>query len=181
MKIAMFMNDGFEDSEALVTRDLLIRAGLEVDTIALFETKDIISSHNLPIKVDYLLDDVRLSSYDVFILPGGKGSVHYYQSNSLSKELKQALKEHKTICAICAAPAYLAAIGLLKGYRATCYPSFEKELIENDVTLVKDGVVVDDNIITAQGMGVSFEFGLTIIKELISQNKMEDIAHSICY
>ena len=180
-KVAMFLVDEFEDSEALVVRDLLLRAELKVDSIALFETKTITSAHGLTIQADYLFDEVKLGSYDAYFLPGGKGTVHYYLSNALHKRLEKALAQHKLIAAICAAPSYLAGTGLLSDYKATCYPTYEKELLDNDVILVKDKVVVDDNIITGQAMGSCIEFGLAMIEYLCGKEKMKGIAKSICF
>ena len=62
--------------------------------------------------------------------------------------------------AICAAPGILGNMGLLKGKRATCYPSVEEQL--QGAVIVKAPVVQDGNIITSRGMGTAIDFGLIL-------------------
>src|SRR5699024_6816758 len=77
------------------------------------------------------------------------------------------------IGAICAAPSILGEKGLLDGKRATCFPSFASALA--NAIKVEDKVVTDDIFITAEGMGVSFAFGLALITVLYGEEKAEEI------
>lgn len=63
--------------------------------------------------------------------------------------------------------------GLLDGKRATCFPSFASALA--NAIKVEDKVVTDDIFITAEGMGVSFAFGLALITVLYGEEKAEEI------
>jgi protein deglycase len=53
-----------EDGEALTTRALLIRAGLNVTTITFEKTLEITTAFNLEIKADKFAKDVDLDAYD---------------------------------------------------------------------------------------------------------------------
>ena len=77
------------------------------------------------------------------------------------------------IGAICAAPSILGEKGLLDGKRATCFPSFAPALA--NAIKVEDKVVTDDIFITAEGMGVSFAFGLALITVLYGEAKAEEV------
>jgi 4-methyl-5(b-hydroxyethyl)-thiazole monophosphate biosynthesis len=58
--------------------------------------------------------------------------------------------------------------GYLSGKRAICFPGFEDELIGADVQT--DAFVVrDGNVITAKGMGVALDFGLTLVAALTDE------------
>jgi 4-methyl-5(b-hydroxyethyl)-thiazole monophosphate biosynthesis len=58
--------------------------------------------------------------------------------------------------------------GYLHGKRAVCFPGFESELIGADVQ-TSCGVVRDDRIITAKGMGVALDFGLRLVEALTDE------------
>ena len=81
--------------------------------------------------------------------------------------------------AICAAPTILMSVGVLEGRRATCYPGVEDEM--EDVVLTETAVVVDENIITSQGVGTAIDFGLKLIEILDGEEKAKEIADSIVF
>ena len=81
--------------------------------------------------------------------------------------------------AIRAAPKILKSLGLLEGRRATCYPGVEDEM--ENVILTETAVVVDDNIITSQGVCTAIDFALKLIEVLDGEEKAKEIAESIVF
>ncbi|MEM2674590.1 MAG: DJ-1/PfpI family protein, partial [Candidatus Hadarchaeales archaeon] len=80
---------------------------------------------------------------------------------------KEAAELGKKVCAICIAPVILANAGLLENRKATVWDGeFRRMLEEKGAKYVNKSVVVDGNIITANGPGAASEFGRTIAKEL---------------
>ena len=71
----------------------------------------------------------------------------------------------------------LGRAGLLEGKTAVCYPGFENEL--KGATVSDKKVVVCDNIITAQGMGVAIDFSCAIIDMLLGAGKSASIREAI--
>ena len=71
MKCAIFMADGFETCEGLITVDLLRRAGLMIDMISMNETLTVTTSHQVKIEADKVFSEFQ-NEYDVMIFPGGK-------------------------------------------------------------------------------------------------------------
>ena len=65
------------------------------------------------------------------------------------------------------------------GRRATCYPGVEDEM--ENVILTETAVVVDDNIITSQGVGTAIDFALKLIEVLDGEEKAKEIAESIVF
>ncbi len=84
----------------------------------------------------------------------------------------------KPIAAICAAPMVLGKLGLLKGKKATCYPSFEQYL--DGAECVNAHVVRDGNIITGMGPGAAMEFALTIVDLLVGKEKVDELVEAMC-
>ena len=77
-----------------------------------------------------------------------------------------------------AAPMVLGKLGLLKGKKATCYPSFEQYL--DGAECVNAHVVRDGNIITGMGPGAAMEFALTIVDLLVGKEKVDELVEAMC-
>lgn len=172
--VYVFLADGFEEIEALAPVDFLRRAGVDVKTVALKENKAI-GAHNIIVNADINISDILLDkNVDAVILPGGMpGAQNLYDNNKVHEAIDFANNSKKLVCAICAAPFILGRKGLLNGKSATCFPGFEDELI--GATYLNQGVVKDENIITAQGAGVAWEFGERIARELVGSELSQKI------
>ncbi len=72
----------------------------------------------------------------------------------------------------------LRRAGLLKGKKATCYPSFEQYL--DGAECVNAHVVRDGNIITGMGPGAAMEFALTIVDLLVGKEKVDELVEAMC-
>ena len=178
--ICIFLADGFEMIETLTPCDILHRAGLDVRLVSVSGKDFVRSTHGVDIKADLALSDLDPNAIDMMILPGGMpGAKNLYESKPLLELLMRHAEAKKPIAAICAAPFILGKCGLLRGKSATCYPGFEDDLIGAHHTPCS--VVVDGNIITAKGMGVSLDFALAICELLCGKDKRDEIARAIMY
>lgn len=177
--IYIFLADGFEEVEALAPLDILRRANL--DTVTVGVTGEFVTgAHNITVKSDISLSDVKFENIDAVILPGGLGGTENLDKNEIVKNaVKYANDNKKFVCAICAAPSILGKMGLLKGKKATCYPGFENTFDGGEY--VKQSVVVCDNFITSDGMGSAYKFGFAITSALLSEEIAEKIKQQIQY
>ena len=159
--IYMFLANGFEEVEALAPLDLLRRAGLEVTTVGI--GGDVIrGSHNITVHADIPEELYADAAPDMIILPGGMpGAKNLDENRTVDMALRAASRNGAYMAAICAAPMVLGHRGLLNDKEAICYPGFEKELTGAKISDKK--VVVDGKTVTAAGMGVALEFGLTLV------------------
>ncbi|XP_044950826.1 uncharacterized protein LOC123401161 [Hordeum vulgare subsp. vulgare] len=104
------------------------------------------------------------------------GSTNLRDCKVLEKMVKMYAEKGELYGAICAVPAVtLAHWGMLKGLKATCYPSF-MEKFTSEVILVNSRVVVDRNVVTSQGPGTAIEFALALVEQLYDKEKMEEVA-----
>lgn len=176
--IYLFLAPGFEEIEALTPVDVLRRAGLDVCTVAVSDSRIVPGSHNIHVTADLLLADADFSDASMLILPGGMpGAKNLRACEPLCRLLVDAAKRGLPIAAICAAPFILGELGLLQGKCAICYPGFEERLIGATVSDKK--VVRDGNILTAAGMGVALEFALAAVEMLSDRATAERIAASV--
>ena len=174
MKVLIVYADGFEDVEALATRDVLVRAGFEVVDVKISEAEQlVVSSHKVALYGLKSLKDVDVHDFDALIIPGGsRGVMNLLNSPEVIKAVKDAYYSNKYVCAICAGPMVLSKAGVLKEHIYTCYPGCEEGLLG---TYTGREVEVSGKIITARSMMYSVPFGLKIIEVLGSQELSEKI------
>ena len=51
----ILLADGFEESEALVTVDLLRRSQIVIDLISMMDSKNVVSAHHIKVETDFLV------------------------------------------------------------------------------------------------------------------------------
>lgn len=181
-KAAVLLKEGYEETEALLSADILRRAGIRCDLISMEETKTVISSHHFRVEADRMFAD-NLDDYDMIICPGGLPGATNLQSDQRVLNLIRKFDEdpNKWVAAICAAPIVLASAGILKGKKATCYPSeeFIEQLKNAGADFQEEIVVKDGHIITSRGPATAFAFGYALV-EALGKNS-ESLKKSMCY
>ena len=179
-RAVLFLADGFEETEATGTADVLRRAGVDVSIVSISDEHEVEGAHGISILADELLSEADFADTDALILPGGMPGA---SNLNACEALKQLLVGHhakgKLVAAICAAPLVLGGLGLLKGRRATCYPGFEQRLA--GATLTAEAVVTDGNIITGKGPGFVFDFALQIVAYLQTKAVADQVAGGLLF
>lgn len=180
MKIGVFFAKGYEEIEALTVVDLCRRAGIDVTMVSVDGTQSVMGSHNMDVRMDVMLEDVDFDGLDMLVLPGGKAGTQGLEAcEGLMAQLDRFYAQGKWVAAICAAPSILGHRGMLKGRRATCYPTFEGHLEGAEVT--RRPAEADGNVITGRGMGCAVDFGLLIVEKLISAQAARQLAEQVVY
>ncbi|KAL6262455.1 protein dj-1beta-like [Pogonomyrmex barbatus] len=174
--------DGSEEMEAVITVDVLRRAGIAVTVAGVWDANCVKCSRDIKICTDARFTDATCDkSYDIVILPGGlSGSKALASSVEVGRLLEEQDRENKLIAAICAAPIALKAHNIGKGKRITSYPTMKNDLC-NDYKYVEEKVVIDGNIITSQGPATAFDFGLTIVEILLNKETALTVAKAMLY
>ena len=177
--VFLLLADGFEETEALCTLDLLRRAELEVVSVGINGKKQVTGSHGITVLCDKADNEIfDIDSLNAVILPGGMpGTLNLDRSEFVSGLLDYAVSQNILIGAICAAPSVLGRKGLLNGKTACCYPGFEDLLIGANV--VMQPVCVDNNIITSRGAGTTISFASAIIEKLVNKEVAQKVKDSI--
>jgi 4-methyl-5(b-hydroxyethyl)-thiazole monophosphate biosynthesis len=172
----LFLDNGFEEIEAITTIDLLRRASIAVTTVSVTGKAMVTGAHNITVEADIMMDNADFSDAETLILPGG--ATHLEKHASLCELLLKHNNEGKLIAAICAAPAVLGTLGILKGKQATCYPGFQTSMGESYV----GGLVVESqNIITAKGPGLSSDFAFCLIEKLADKETADNVYDAAQY
>ncbi len=178
--VYIFLAPGFEEAEALVPADLLRRAGIETALVGV-SGDEVPGSHQITVKADLPLSQVKPEGAEMLVLPGGgKGVEDLGKSPEVEALVRKAAGLGVPIAAICAAPTLLARYGLLEHKNAVCYPGLEDKLAgavpHPDASVVEDGLYT-----TARAAGSSFDFGLKLIMRLRGREKAYEVMQAVHY
>ena len=178
--VYIFLADGFEDIEGLTIVDLMRRAGIDIQTVSIKETKEVTTSHGISLLTDCTFTETDFSDADMLVLPGGMPGTRYLaEYEPLMELLKSFYNNGGKVAAICAAPSVFAQLGFLKGRKATSYPSFMDKL--DGAVTTEEPVAVDGNVTTSRGLGTAIDFALSLIGQLEGMEKAKEIGESIVY
>jgi len=174
--VHLFLANGFEDMEALGTRNVLLRGGIPVVTVSITDDYLVESSHGLQVTADTSWADLEVmepgtDTSDVMIFPGGMpGSKHLAAHAELMEILQDHWARGGAVAAICAAPGLVVSqLPGLAGRHFTCFDGFQDALIGQGAVYQPQGTVTDLSgapLITGRGAGWAVEFGLAILSHL---------------
>lgn len=171
-RIAILATNGFEQSELEVPLNKLREKGATVDVVSLesgeikgWDEKD----WGAAVPVDLALADADPANYDALVLPGGQINPDVLRVEMDAIDFIRAFDgAGKPIAAICHAPWLLIEAGLLKGRRATSYPSIRTDVINAGADWTDESVVRDGMIVTSRNPGDLDAFVEAIV-EMVEQ------------
>ena len=166
--VYIFLADGFEDMEAIATRDVLLRGGIDVQTVSINEDPFVTSSHGITVSVDLTRDDFDDDLPAVMIFPGGMpGSKNLAADKALMALMRRCYAQGGIVAAICAAPGLVCSqLDDVAGKRFTCFDGFQDPMIAKGAVYTPESAVVDGRLITGRGAGHAVNFGLAILGAL---------------
>lgn len=192
MKILLFCAKGFETMEFSVFIDVFGWArndygyDIQVDTCGF--NKKVISTFNVPVIVDKLIDEIIVEEYDALAIPGGFEEFGFYEEayDERFLELIRAFnQQNKIIATICVGALPLGKSGILYERKATTYHLKEayrqKQLAEFGVDVVNERIVVDENIITSYCPETAADVAFELLKKLIGSEKMMVVRQAMGY
>lgn len=174
---------GTEETEAVTTIDLLVRAGISVTTASVASDGNltIVCSRGVKLLADAPLVEVADGEFDVIVLPGGlKGTECFRDSPMLVETVRQFHLSGRIVAAICAAAGtVLVPHELFPIANMTGFPGLKETIPEaqwQDKRIVWDPRV---NLLTSQGPGTAIDFALKIIDLLVSREKAHEVSQQL--
>ena len=76
--------------------------------------------HNFMLNATF--DDVKAEAYEALVIPGGRAPEYLRLNPKVLDLVRHFFQARKPVAAICHAAQMLAAAGVLKGRRCSCYP-----------------------------------------------------------
>jgi protease I len=153
-RIAILVENGFEQVEMTEPRQALEDAGAQADLISPEDQEVMGMEHEEPgdsFTVDVSLKSANPDNYDGLMLPGGVANPDKLRMNpDAVKFVKSFVDAGKPIAAICHGPWTLIEAGAAKGRTMTSWPSLKTDLRNAGANWVDKEVVVDRGVVTSR-------------------------------
>lgn len=155
--ILIMATDGFEESELTGPRDILSKAGATVRIAAPKMDPIQARDHDEPtikVKPDMTLDAVDVREHDALVLPGGVINPDALRCNAKAVRIVRDFDAAgKTVAAICHGPWMLVEADVLRGKRATSWPSIRTDMKNAGAEVVDEEACVDGHLVTSRNPG----------------------------
>ena len=166
-RIAMLVEDEFEDRELTGPLDALRAAGATVTLVgptagAEFKGK---RGHAV-VTSEVAAGAVRMRDFDALVIPGGHAPDKMRMRHAMVDLAREAMETNKPVAAICHGPQLLISAIALRGRTLTCWPSIAIDVKNAGGLYVDKPVVEDGNLITSRKPDDVPVFNEAIIKAL---------------
>ena len=183
-KVLLLLADGFETYEASVFIDVIGWNLVEGDKSTTLFTcglnKEIKSSFNQRLIVDYLVSEIDINSFDALAIPGGFEEYCFYKDaydDSFLDLIRGFKAKNKIIASICVAALTLGRSGILKDKKGTTYnKAIRRESLKGfGVKVIDLPIVIDDNMITSWNPSTAIDVALILLELLTSKQNADYI------
>src|ERR1700733_2373696 len=153
-KIAILVDDGFEQVELLKPREALDHAGAVTQVVSPAGKR--VKGWDMKewgdeVEVDVALADAKAEDFDALQLPGGvMNPDHLRMKPEAVKFVRAFFDAGKPVAAICHAPWSLIEADVVRGRRVTSCPSLKTDLRNAGAEWVDEEVVRDGNPVTSR-------------------------------
>ena len=182
-RVLILATDGFEEWELFGPKQILEQRGVEV-VLACPTLQPIQATvHDDPgrtIRPDLTIAQARAEDFEALILPGGVRNPDALRTNAEAVALiREFAAQGKPVAAICHGPWLLVEGDLLRGRRATSWPSIRTDLKNAGAHWEDAAVVIDDNIITSRKPEDVEAFTQAIIAQFEAGQGVEQISDPV--
>lgn len=152
--VLIMATNRFEESELFGPREILLEKGAKV-TLAALDMEPIMATvHDEPGKTiapDLTIAEAMEGDYDALLLPGGVGNPDRLRMDVQAVALIKAFDTAgKPTGAICHAPWLLAEADVLRGRKATSWPSIRTDIRNAGAQVVDEAAVTDGHLVTSR-------------------------------
>ncbi|MBZ5601036.1 MAG: type 1 glutamine amidotransferase [Acidobacteriia bacterium] len=154
LKVAILVENGFEEIEMTEPRRALQAAGAETKIVS--PAGDTVRSWKFTewggyFPVDVKLDRARPDDFDALLQPGGVISPDRLRMEAAAVAFARSFFEkNKPVAAICHGPWMVIEAGGARGRKITSWPSLKTDLRNAGAEWVDQEVVVDGNLVTSR-------------------------------
>jgi len=181
-KVLLLLAEGFEIYEASVFIDVIgwnLTAGNgQTELFTCGMKKEIKSTFNQRMIVDYIADEINVDEFDALAIPGGFEEYNFYRdayNDKFAEIIKLFYQKKKTIASICTGAFPVAKTGILGGKKGTTYnqnPLRQETLRNMGVHVVNEPIVSDDNIITSWNPSTAMNVAFLLLEKLTDKENV---------
>jgi protease I len=150
-RIAILVEQEFEDSELAGPRDALAAAGATVVMVGPVSGVEYRGKRGDTVVTSELAAGAaRMKDFDALLIPGGHAPDKMRMRHAMVDLARDAMEAGKPVAAICHGPQLLISANALRGRTLTCWPSIAIDVKNAGGLYVDKPVVRDGNLITSR-------------------------------
>ena len=166
-RVAMLVEDEFEDRELTGPLEALREAGVEVTLVGATKGASYRGKRGeAVVTADIAAGAARMEQFDALVIPGGHAPDKMRLRHAMVDLAREAMTSGKPVAAICHGPQVLISADTLRGRTLTCWPSIAVDVKNAGGLYVDKPVVEDGNLITSRKPDDVPVFSETIIRAL---------------
>ena len=146
-KVAMFLEEGFEDLEFWVTVMRLREEGATVTIVGTKAGQEVRGKNGLKASSDVAAKDVSADDFDAVVVPGGWAPDKLRRYEEVTGLVRKAYDQGKVDGLICHAGLVGISAGIVEGHRATGSLGIKDDLINAGATWVDEPAFRDGNLV----------------------------------
>jgi protease I len=146
-KVAVLLDEGFEDLEFWVTVMRLREEGAEVTIVGTSAGKSVKGKNALQASSDVDAAHVSAADFDAVVVPGGWAPDKLRRSEAVTSFVRAAYDMGKIVGLICHAGLVGISAGVVKGHRATGSLGIKDDLVNAGATWVDEPAFRDGNLV----------------------------------
>jgi protease I len=150
VRIALLLEDGYEDSEAIVPYYRLQEPGWVVHLVGPEADQTYRGKNGTGLKSTHAARQVKAADVDAVVVPGGHAPDRMRRHPEMVALVREANAEKKPIAAICHAAQLLVEADILRGRTLTCFSSVKTDVKNAGGKYVDRDVVVDGNLVSSR-------------------------------
>ena len=150
-RVAMLVEEGFEDRELTGPLDALRAAGATVTIVGPAAGTEFHGKRGQAVVAsDAAAGAVRINDFDALVIPGGHAPDKMRMRHAMVDLARDAMEAGKPVAAICHGPQLLISSDALRGRTLTCWPSIAVDVKNAGGLYVDKPVVEDGTLITSR-------------------------------
>lgn len=165
-RVALLVEDEFEDRDVAGPRDLLRSAGVDVVAVGPIAGRIYRGRKLLEIQADLAAGKARASDFDAVIIPGGYAPDRMRMRHAMLDLVRDMLVAGKPVAAIDRGAQVLISVKAVEGRTITCWPSIAIDVKNAGGRYVDRPVVEDGCLITSRKADDVPHFAAAILKAL---------------
>ena len=166
-RIAMLVEDEFEDRELTGPLDTLRAAGATVTIVGPTAGADYRGKRGeATITSDIAAGAAKIADFDAIVIPGGHAPDKMRMRHAMVDLARDAMQAGKPVAAICHGPQVLISANAVRGRTLTCWPSIAIDVKNAGGLYVDKPVVEDGNLITSRKPDDLPQFTHALLKAL---------------
>ena len=146
-RVAVFLEEGFEDLEFWVTVMRLREEGAKVTIVGTKADRTVKGKNGLLATSEFAAESVSADDFDAVVVPGGWAPDKLRRYPAVTGIVRRAYEQKKIVGLICHAGLVGISAGIVKGHRATGSKGIKDDLINAGAVWVDESAFRDGSLV----------------------------------